>query len=140
MYKKFSIILCAMLMLCACETIDHATTVTIVTPTFSGMDSDCDGVDDSVDLCPGIDDMIDNDHDGWSDCKYPPATLVQVISGWKCSGGTKVQVCKKTPSGGYQSICTYFSTVRTHINAGSYLGPCGSKSCTSLRNKPAQTK
>lgn len=113
----------------ACQELSGNVEPVIPTVAFTGVDSDCDGVDDAYDVCPGIDDTVDNDHNGLPDCKYPPSTIGQVISGWKCGGGTKVQMCKKTPSGGYQTVCTYYSTVYTYIKAGGYLGPCGSSSC-----------
>lgn len=92
------------------------------------LDSDCDGVTDDLDLCPGINDLMDNDHDGNPDCKFPPA-LADIIPEWKCSGGTKVQVCTKTPSGGFKQICTYYSALQMHINNGGFLGKCGSAKC-----------
>ncbi|MBK8297488.1 MAG: HYR domain-containing protein [Saprospiraceae bacterium] len=91
-------------------------------------DSDCDGVGNVCDVCPGGNDKIDNNNDGKPDCKYPPA-FASIISAWKCSGNSKVQVCTKTPSGGYKTVCTYYSALQTHINAGGYLGPCGNASC-----------
>ena len=92
------------------------------------LDSDCDGVTDDLDLCPGINDLIDNNNDGKPDCKFPPA-LADIIPAWKCSGGTKVQVCTKTPSGGFKTVCTYYSALQTHINNGGFLGICGSAKC-----------
>jgi len=97
--------------------------VSIVDP-----DSDCDGIPDSVDKCPGGDDTQDYDGDGDPDCIDPPP-YPQVYSPWKCGTPSlqKVRVCMKTPSGGFQNVCTYYSAVRTHINNGGFLGPC--KSC-----------
>ena len=94
------------------------------------LDSDCDGVEDSLDLCPGIDDNIDGNGDNLPDCKYPPG-YANVISQWKCGtpAQMKVRVCTKTPSGGYITVCTYYSAVQTHINNGGFLGICGSSSC-----------
>ncbi|MBL7820245.1 MAG: T9SS type A sorting domain-containing protein, partial [Saprospiraceae bacterium] len=91
-------------------------------------DSDCDGVGDACDVCPGGNDKIDNDNDGRPDCKYPPS-FANIISAWKCSGGTKVQVCTRTNSGGYKTVCTYYAALQTHINYGGYLGPCGNANC-----------
>lgn len=100
------------------------------TPVTSALqlDSDCDGVTDDLDLCPGINDLIDNNHDGKPDCKFPPA-LADIIPAWKCGGGTKVQVCTKTQSGGFKTVCTYYSALQTHINNGGFLGICGSAKC-----------
>lgn len=93
-------------------------------------DSDCDGVADAYDLCPGISDLIDNNGDNLPDCKYPPG-YANVIAGWKCGtpAQMKVKVCTKTPSGGHITVCTYYAAVQTHINNGGFLGVCGSSSC-----------
>lgn len=93
-------------------------------------DSDCDGVIDSLDLCPGINDLVDNNNDGKPDCKYPPG-YSNVISEWKCGSPSlqKVVVCTKTPSGGRITVCTYYSALQTHINAGGNLGKCNSSTC-----------
>lgn len=94
------------------------------------LDSDCDGVTDDLDLCPGINDNIDMNGDNLPDCKYPPG-YANVISQWKCGSPSlqKVYVCTKTPSGGFKTVCTYYSAVQMHINNGGFLGVCGSASC-----------
>lgn len=93
-------------------------------------DADCDGVTDSLDVCPGINDKIDNNGDGKPDCKFPPS-YNKVITAWKC--GTpdlqKVFVCFKTNTGGTITICTPYAAVNTHIAAGNRLGICGSSKC-----------
>lgn len=94
----------------------------------SQADSDCDGVGDACDQCPGGDDRVDANGDGKPDCKYPPGEA-NVIAAWKCGGGTKVIVCTKTPSGGRQTVCTYYSAVQNHINKGGFLGPCNGSTC-----------
>lgn len=95
-------------------------------------DADCDGVTDSLDVCPGINDKIDNNNDGKPDCKFPP-TYNKVITAWKCGTPTlqKVFVCFKTNSGGTITICTPYAAVNTHIAAGNRLGVCGSSKCGS---------
>lgn len=95
-------------------------------------DSDCDGVTDSLDVCPGINDKIDNNNDGKPDCKFPP-TYAKVIPAWKCGTPTlqKVFVCFKTNTGGTITICTPYAAVNTHIAAGNRLGICGSAKCGS---------
>lgn len=94
-------------------------------------DSDCDGVGDACDVCPGINDLTDSDGDNLPDCKFPPASYSQVASHWKCGSPSlqKVKVCYKTPSGGFQTICTYYSAIHTHIRNGGFLGICGESSC-----------
>lgn len=95
-------------------------------------DADCDGVTDSLDVCPGINDKIDNNNDGKPDCKFPP-TYNKVIPAWKCGTPSlhKVFVCFKTNSGGTITICTPYAAVNTHIVAGNRLGVCGSSKCGS---------
>jgi len=87
-------------------------------------DSDCDGVGNGCDICPGADDSIDVNQDGKPDCKYPPA-LADIIPEWKCGGGAKVIVCHKAKT----TICVNYAAVQTHINNGSYLGPCNHSNC-----------
>lgn len=95
-------------------------------------DADCDGVTDSLDVCPGINDKIDNNGDGKPDCKFPP-TYAKVIPVWKCGTPNlqKVFVCFKTNTGGTITICTPYAAVNTHIVAGNRLGICGSSKCGS---------
>lgn len=95
-------------------------------------DADCDGVTDSLDVCPGINDKIDNNGDGKPDCKFPP-TYNKVISAWKCGTPTlqKVFVCYKNNTGNTITICTPYSAVNTHIAVGNRLGICGSSKCGS---------
>lgn len=92
---------------------------------FTEPDSDCDGVVDSMDKCPGGDDRYDYNNNGVPDCIDPPP-YNQVQAAWKCGTPSlqKVFVCTKTPSGGYMKVCTYYSAVGTHISKGGYLGPC----------------
>lgn len=87
-------------------------------------DSDCDGIGNICDVCPGGDDTIDTNNDGKPDCKYPPL-LADIIADWKCGGGQKVIVCHKAKT----TICVNYSAVQTHINNGSYLGPCNNSGC-----------
>lgn len=94
------------------------------------LDSDCDGVGDACDQCPGGNDLIDNNRDGKPDCKYPPG-YQNLIPAWKC-GAPSLQKCIvsiKTPSGGFQSVCTYYSAAQSHINKGGFIGPYGNANC-----------
>lgn len=91
-------------------------------------DSDCDSVVDALDICPGVNDLVDNNNDGNPDCKYPPG-YSNVVAEWKCGSPSlqKVKVCTKTPSGGRVTVCTYYSAVAMHISKGGFLGEC--KTC-----------
>lgn len=91
-------------------------------------DSDCDGVPDAQDLCPGIDDKVDNNHDGKPDCRYPPANYNKVIARWKCNPNA-AWVCLKTNTGGLKSYCVPYSSVPNLVANGGRLGKCGEKSC-----------
>jgi hypothetical protein len=93
-------------------------------------DADCDTVTDSLDLCPGIDDKIDNNNDGKPDCAFPPS-YNKVIPRWKCGTPSlqKVFICFKTNSGGKVTICTYYAGIQNYMQNGSRLGICGEKSC-----------
>ena len=92
------------------------------TVTVNDIDSDCDGVYDCTDVCPGGDDTVDNDGNTLPDCKYPP-TYALLIPAWKC-GTDKAYICH---SGITQ--CVNYSLVAGHIAHGDYLGPCDNASC-----------
>ncbi|MBL7819613.1 MAG: T9SS type A sorting domain-containing protein [Saprospiraceae bacterium] len=94
------------------------------------LDSDCDGVGDACDECPGGNDLIDNNHDGKPDCKYPPG-YKNLLDAWKC-GAPNLQKCYvsiKTPSGGYQTVCTNYAAATAHIKKGGFIGPYGNANC-----------
>lgn len=90
-------------------------------------DSDCDGVADACDVCPGGDDSIDNNGDGLADCHYLPA-YDDLPAGWKC-GPNKVKVAHHTGNGSCHTICIDYGSAQDHINHGDYLGPCGGSGC-----------
>ena len=92
------------------------------TVTVNDVDSDCDGVFDCTDVCPGGDDTVDNDGNSLPDCKYPPS-YAQIIPAWKC-GANKVYICH---SGSTQ--CVNYSLLAGHIGHGDYLGPCDNANC-----------
>jgi phosphatidylethanolamine-binding protein (PEBP) family uncharacterized protein len=92
------------------------------TVTVNDVDSDCDGVYDCTDVCPGGDDTVDNDGNSLPDCKYPPS-YAQIIPAWKC-GANKVYICH---SGSTQ--CVNYSLLAGHIGHGDYLGPCDNANC-----------
>jgi hypothetical protein len=88
-------------------------------------DSDCDGVANVCDVCPGGDDTIDNNADGLPDCKFPP-TFSQIIPAWKC-GTNKVFICRNN-----KTKCISYNALAAQIANGALLGPCGNATCTSL--------
>jgi len=101
----------------------------IVTVSGGTADSDCDDTPDGCDLCPGGDDSVDNNNDGQPDCAYLPK-YNQIISSWKC-GNNKVWVCHRTNSNSNPSVnvCVSYSSVKSHLDHGDYLGQCGNAPC-----------
>ena len=97
-----------------------------------GADSDCDGVVDALDICPGGDDKIDNNHDGKPDCRYF-VQINQLINAWKCgNNGNKVVICH-IPSGNpknRQTLCVDVSALAAHLGHGDYIGSCNNATCT----------
>ncbi|MBK6698525.1 MAG: HYR domain-containing protein [Saprospiraceae bacterium] len=93
------------------------------TVTVNDVDSDCDGVFDCTDVCPGGDDTVDNDGNSLPDCKYPPS-YAEIIPAWKC-GANKAYICH---SGSTQ--CVNKSLIAGHIAHGDYLGPCDNANCS----------
>ncbi|NOT36560.1 MAG: T9SS type A sorting domain-containing protein [Saprospiraceae bacterium] len=93
-------------------------------------DSDCDGVGDACDLCPGGNDKIDNNNDGQPDCHVYPG-FSNLPASWKCGNkNDKVSICHNV---GYNphTICVAQSAVADHLAHGDYLGPCDEASCNS---------
>lgn len=104
-------------------------------------DSDCDGVSDGCDQCPGGDDTVDNNNDGKPDCAFKPS-YSSIISSWKC-GNNKVYMCHATSSNNNptQTICVSYNSVSSHMAHGDYIGYCGNTDCDGLTgggngNKP----
>ena len=95
--------------------------------TFSVGDSDCDGVSDACDLCPGGDDGVDNDGDGNPDCNELPA-MGDIIEAWTC-GEYKVYMAHHDEEGLCHTICISYNAAQAHLDHGDYLGPCGSSDC-----------
>ena len=94
-------------------------------------DSDCDGVPDALDQCPGGDDSVDTDNDGIPDCADWDG-FDALKPEWKCGNNeTKVVVCH-VPQGNpdnANTLCVSPNAVPTHIADGDYLGPCMVVSC-----------
>ena len=94
-------------------------------------DEDCDGVGDSCDLCPGGNDQVDNNGDGYPDCAYFPG-MENLIEEWTCGmGDGKVLICHIPPGEpeNAHTICVAPSAVAAHLAHGDYVGPCGNASC-----------
>ncbi len=100
-------------------------------------DSDCDGVGDFCDLCPGGNDQIDNNHDGQPDCHVFPG-FNNLPAAWKC-GNKKVYMCHIPPGnpGNAHTICVSVNAVASHLAHGDYIGPCGNASCSQNASAPA---
>ena len=101
-----------------------------VTVMNSGSDSDCDGVADECDICPGGDDSVDNNGDGLPDCAYYPGPN-DVDDSWYCSNNPrkkKIYVCHVPPGNpdNSQTLCIAENAVQAHLNHGDWLGPCTS--------------
>jgi hypothetical protein len=95
-------------------------------------DSDCDGVGDFCDQCPGGNDQIDNNNDGLPDCAIFPGKSnipVQWYCGNKCN--QKVLICHIPPGNpeNRHTICVSINAVPAHLAHGDYLGPCDETKC-----------
>ena len=104
----------------------------IVTINLCGRDSDCDGILDANDLCPGGDDKIDNNHDGKPDCRYLP-NINQLIAAWRCGNNNdKVVICHIPPGNpaNRQTLCVSANAVAAHLAHGDYIGSCDNAKCT----------
>ena len=89
-------------------------------------DSDCDGVGDACDLCPGGDDSIDNNGDGLPDCAYDPG-YENVPVEWTCPNNEnqqKVYVCHDG-----NTLCIAYAALQAHLDHGDFLGPCDNSYC-----------
>lgn len=90
-------------------------------------DSDCDGIIDELgcDLCPGVDDTVDNNNDGKPDCAFPPS-YQDIEESWKC-GNNKVLMTVNLNNP--HVICVNKNAINAHISNGGYLGAMGSSNC-----------
>jgi hypothetical protein len=85
-------------------------------------DSDCDGVGDANDICPGGDDSVDNNGDGIPDCSQS-LPYAQYSAAWKC-GNNKLTVCHVNEFGTRSNHCINKNAVPAHIGHGDWAGPC----------------
>ncbi|MBL7809879.1 MAG: right-handed parallel beta-helix repeat-containing protein [Saprospiraceae bacterium] len=81
------------------------------------LDTDCDGVGDVCDVCPGGDDTMDNNQDGIPDCSqllnyadYSPL--------WKCPTN-RIMICHNG-----NLLCINKNALPVHFNHGDMVGPC----------------
>lgn len=95
-------------------------------------DSDCDGVGDLCDQCPGGNDQIDNNNDGLPDCAVFPGKA-NIPDEWLCGNkcNLKVLICHIPPGNpeNRHTICVSINAVPAHLAHGDYLGPCDDVSC-----------
>jgi hypothetical protein len=99
-------------------------------------DNDCDGVENACDLCPGGDDMIDNNSDGLPDCHFLPA-YADILEEWKCANN-KVFIAHQG-NDNCNTQCINYNNAQTHLNHGDYLGPCHDAECEQNYAKPPAT-
>jgi hypothetical protein len=96
---------------------------------YTDNDSDCDGVSDECDVCPGGDDSMDNNGDGLADCAYWPG-LFNISDDWKCSNNwrkPKYLICHKNQRNDKRRTkCVSFFRMLLHLyfHPDDYLGPC----------------
>ncbi|MBV6473141.1 MAG: hypothetical protein JPMHGGIA_01414 [Saprospiraceae bacterium] len=90
-------------------------------------DTDCDGVIDVCDVCPGGDDSVDANGDGKPDCKYPPE-FKQIKASWKCgTNPQRVYIAEIGTNGVCTTKCVRYSDFKNNQGPNTFLGPC--KSC-----------
>jgi hypothetical protein len=96
-------------------------------------DSDCDGVGDLCDQCPGGNDQIDNNNDGFPDCAVFPGKA-NIPNEWYCNNkcNQKILICHIPPGNpeNRHTICVSINAVPAHLAHGDYLGPCDDVSCS----------
>ncbi len=85
-------------------------------------DTDCDGVTDANDICPGGDDSVDNNGDGIPDCSQS-LPYAQYSAAWHC-GNNKLTVCHVDEYGNRSNHCINKNAIPAHIGHGDWAGPC----------------
>ena len=89
------------------------------------MDSDCDGVGDVCDVCPGSDDTIDNNYDGIPDCSQLLA-YEDYIDAWKCGKKKNkkiliVHIPSSNPKNSHET-CISYNALNAHLAHGDVVG------------------
>jgi extracellular elastinolytic metalloproteinase len=94
-------------------------------PPYMTADSDCDGVPDYCDACPGGNDSYDTDGDGIPNCSDWDG-FANAPSAWK--GGpnnSQIMLCHVTGNN-RQTILVNPNSVQGHLSHGDFIGPCSS--------------
>lgn len=118
-----------------CQTVYN---ITVGNPGDTHADSDCDGVSDECDLCPGGNDSYDLNGDGIADCHVFPG-IEYVPAEWICgNNGKKVLVCHIPPGNpaNAHTICISHNAVQAHLNHGCYVGACNTEVCDEDNGEP----
>ena len=84
------------------------------------VDTDCDGIIDDCDVCPGSDDTVDTNDNGVPDCMDTDIPAFEDLpDSWKCStgGSQKVYVHHEN-----NIICVGYNSLADHIGHGDFFG------------------
>ena len=87
-----------------------------------GTDSDCDGVADICDICPGGDDSVDSNGDGTPDCSQL-LDYEDYSADWKCANN-KLLICHLDEDGNRHANCVNKNSLPDHLSHGDWAGPC----------------
>ncbi|MEP6795038.1 MAG: T9SS type A sorting domain-containing protein [Saprospiraceae bacterium] len=93
------------------------TDLAIINPSCGNSDSDCDGISNSCDVCPGGD-----DHGPCNATTLPPLSIFP--ANWLCSNNNnseKILICHQGTT-----MCVSENSANTHLAHGDFLGPCSS--------------
>jgi hypothetical protein len=89
----------------------------IINPSCGSSDSDCDGISNSCDVCPGGEDI--------GPCNVTSLPPVSILSpNWLCSNNNnteKILICHQGAT-----MCVSENAANTHLSHGDFLGPCTS--------------
>ena len=82
-------------------------------------DSDCDGVGNVCDVCPGGNDKVDNNNDGIPDCKQLLG-YDSYLAAWRCDNN-KILVNHRTDNSTVL-ICINYNALAAHLSHGDFVG------------------
>ncbi|HKK87207.1 MAG TPA: HYR domain-containing protein [Saprospiraceae bacterium] len=94
-------------------------TATVTVSASELPDTDCDGIVDACDVCPGGDDSLDANGDGIPDCSQL-LSYAEYDDSWKCKK-KKINICHKG-----KTLCISKNALSAHFNHGDAVGPCQS--------------